>query len=405
MYARRKRVDMIPQPKQYYPALDGLRAVAVTMVFFAHYEMPGLRLDRIGWMGVDIFFVLSGFLITGILFDSRQQPHRFRDFYMRRILRIFPLYYGVWLLLLLPAMLYMHGRWSERMWLWPMHLGNYLAATPNHPASPFPGFPGTQWVGQLVPTRPVRYIFRGIPIGHFWSLCVEEQFYLLWPAVVYSRLRRSSLLSICAAGAFVVLLLRVGVLLMVPRPFQLENHLYFLTPLRVDSFLIGGGLALLLRGPQKAWLHANRKSLCLPVYAATTVFAVWCMTFRDPTQVQTHPFTFTVGSTLMALFSAAAILHATNPDTLLYSMLSVRPLRALGSISYGFYILHWLPFLLFTAIAVRIAGAGAALPYLRALVAYPATIAFAAISYTWYEQPFLRLKNRFGQQVHRTPIA
>src|SRR5665213_1679679 len=98
----------------YYVALDGLRAVAVIMVFFKHYGEGKFFLFNWGWTGVDIFFVLSGFLITGILYDSQQKPHRYRDFYIRRTLRIFPLYYAVWLVILLAAPI---AQWQWN-WRW-----------------------------------------------------------------------------------------------------------------------------------------------------------------------------------------------------------------------------------------------------------------------------------------------
>jgi len=89
--------------KPFYPALDGLRAIAILMVFAVHYG-PFIRdfsLFKWGWVGVDLFFVLSGFLITGILYDTLHEPHFFRSFYIRRTLRIFPLFYGFWVLLLI----------------------------------------------------------------------------------------------------------------------------------------------------------------------------------------------------------------------------------------------------------------------------------------------------------------
>src|ERR1700735_4847882 len=109
----------MPENRVFYPALDGLRAIAFLMVFGQHYlQIPW------GWSGVDLFFVLSGFLITGILFDSRDDPFRVRNFYVRRTLRIFPLYYGVMaaLLLMETFMLSPHS-WSWR--LWPVYFGNY----------------------------------------------------------------------------------------------------------------------------------------------------------------------------------------------------------------------------------------------------------------------------------------
>jgi hypothetical protein len=99
-----------------YPALDGMRAIAFLMVFAQHYYFAPW-----GWMGVDLFFVLSGFLITGILFDTRHDSHRVRNFYIRRTLRIFPLYYGIMLALLALQPL-AHWNWDL---VWPSYVGNY----------------------------------------------------------------------------------------------------------------------------------------------------------------------------------------------------------------------------------------------------------------------------------------
>jgi peptidoglycan/LPS O-acetylase OafA/YrhL len=98
--------QVAPANRVYYPALDGLRAVAFIGVFLHHYmSLP------YGWAGVDVFFVLSGFLITGILYDTQDEPHRARNFYIRRTLRIFPLYYGVllFIFLLTPVL---HWAWT-----------------------------------------------------------------------------------------------------------------------------------------------------------------------------------------------------------------------------------------------------------------------------------------------------
>ena len=112
-----------PENRGFFPALDGLRAVAFMMVFLQHYEkLPW------GWSGVDFFFVLSGFLITGILFDTRNDSHRVRNFYIRRTPRIFPLYYGILLALLLSTP-FAHWQWSWRWLVWPLYLGNFLGSS------------------------------------------------------------------------------------------------------------------------------------------------------------------------------------------------------------------------------------------------------------------------------------
>ena len=116
----------------YYPALDGFRAVALAMVLLAHYGgIPILGL------GVSLFFVLSGFLITGILWDTREQTHRMRNFYVRRTLRIFPLYYGLFLLLFLLTPL-LHWQWNSGWLLWVTYLGNCIFYLPQH-------LPQTEW--------------------------------------------------------------------------------------------------------------------------------------------------------------------------------------------------------------------------------------------------------------------
>lgn len=136
------------------------------MVFCHHYlGLPW------GWSGVDLFFVLSGFLITGILFDTRDDQHRVRNFYLRRTLRIFPLYYGIMLVILVSWPL-LHWQVNWHWWVWPAYVGNYARFLhPYLPDGPFQ---------RLVDFQPVTLIAgKHVPIflGHFWSLCVEEQFY------------------------------------------------------------------------------------------------------------------------------------------------------------------------------------------------------------------------------------
>jgi peptidoglycan/LPS O-acetylase OafA/YrhL len=157
----------------YFPALDGLRAVAFLMVFSNHY------LNRTwGIAGVDVFFVLSGFLITGILFDTRDEQHRARNFYLRRTLRIFPLYYGCMVLLLLACPVF-RWQWDCRWLLWPAYLGNFARFL--HPAAPYSLFQRMADAQVLSRAFPRVQLF----FGHFWSLCVEEQFYLVWPWFVF----------------------------------------------------------------------------------------------------------------------------------------------------------------------------------------------------------------------------
>jgi peptidoglycan/LPS O-acetylase OafA/YrhL len=217
-----------PANHTYFPALDGLRAVAFLMVFGAHY----LKLPW-GWTGVDVFFVLSGFLITGILFDARNQPHRVRNFYVRRTLRIFPLCYGLMLLLLLSYPIF-HWDWDWKWLLWPAYLGNFCRGI--HPYG----------VGSamelLADFKPLSRIYHGVALsfGHFWSLCVEEQFYLIWPWVVFWLRDRRKLFYVCLSCVLICPIMRLVGNHLLPQFMLQQEVLYRWTPFRVDALLLGG---------------------------------------------------------------------------------------------------------------------------------------------------------------------
>jgi peptidoglycan/LPS O-acetylase OafA/YrhL len=223
----------------FYPALDGLRAVAFLMVFLQHYYfLPW------GWTGVNVFFVLSGFLITGILFDTRDDLHRARNFYVRRTLRIFPLYYGIMLVLLLLNPVF-HWRWNWYWTAWPLYLGNFLRfISPSALVWESPLFVAADAWLKSQAHHTVLYF------GHFWSLCVEEQFYLMWPWVVFWTRKRRTLLWICGCAVVVVPLLRVWAQASSPDWMLQGELLYRVTPFQLDSLLLGGLVALLWRGRQ-----------------------------------------------------------------------------------------------------------------------------------------------------------
>ena len=231
MTARRAHADS-PGARPHLPVLDGVRGAAILMVLCVHFigdapaytamERALVKVANYGIWGVDLFFVLSGFLITGILYDSKGSPRYFRDFYVRRTLRIFPLYYGVLviLFLVLPALPAPYPpalaeSAHHQAWLWLYSSNVYLAI---HRA----------WV--------LPYV------GHFWSLAVEEQFYLIWPLVVLSFGRRW-LLRICVVVAVLALALRTGL----SAAGAGDVAQVVLTPCRFDALCAGGFLALAVR--------------------------------------------------------------------------------------------------------------------------------------------------------------
>lgn len=395
------RLEDVPKPRrQYYAALDGLRAVAVLMVFCQHYGAGRARVFGWGWTGVDIFFVLSGFLITGILYDSKERPHKYRDFYVRRTLRIFPLYYAVWLAILLIAP-WAQWQWNWRWLLWPAYLGNYARFL-------FLSVPGDPYqFDRLVFGAKVQGWF-GTPmhlwIGHFWSLCVEEQFYLGWPFVVYTVRRRETLIKICM-GVIVLMPVVRGLLALVVLPRMLRMELFYRSlPTRLDALLIGGLIALMLRGPEQGWLRRWRRWLA--GLTGTLFFGMYLMFVKGmhlPFEGSATNWVGVVGFTLIDLFAAALILECIHPGSVLSRVLSLGPLRWLGTISYGFYVYHDLLHDFFGYFAMRylmrLGYAGVV------IVALVGTLMISALSYRLLERPLLQLKDRVASPTRRAPVS
>src|SRR5579885_3225639 len=171
----------------HIPALDGLRGIAILLVLWFHFrgylggepiQCTLAIIGEFGWIGVDLFFVISGFLITRILLQTKEKPDYFRSFYTRRALRIFPLYYASLAVLFLAPMSFMSHSLPvahDRLWFW-IYLANW---------------------------NPLFEQIRPGSAAHFWSLSVEEQFYLVWPLLVWALSRkqfeRVVMLVICTA--------------------------------------------------------------------------------------------------------------------------------------------------------------------------------------------------------------
>ena len=385
-----------PENRAFYPALDGIRAIAFLMVFGQHYlQIPW------GWTGVDLFFVLSGFLITGILFDSRNDAHRVRNFYVRRTLRIFPLYYGIMLAMLLAAPL-VKWQWNWHWLVWPAYLGNYARFI-----QPYCTGDAMQMLADFQPrgafaSHPMLYL------GHFWSLCVEEQFYLAWPWLVFWINSRKKLLWVCGLTIPLCLILRIFGEYHLPG-WMLDNEiLYRATPFRLDALFIGGFLALLLRGDlAKPLLRFAR--IAFPV--ALLLAFLWTVVTPNA-QLWHHPYgypswKFTWGLSAIDVLSALLLLAALQPGSLIYKALSLRPLRWIGKISYGAYVLHDIPHFFYTSSAeffVRHLEAGRRISehalqlqmlLVTAVIGLFMTLFGAWLSYKFFESPFLNLKERW----------
>jgi peptidoglycan/LPS O-acetylase OafA/YrhL len=364
------------------------------MVFAQHYiHLPW------GWSGVNAFFVLSGFLITGILFDTRDDPQRARNFYVRRTLRIFPLYYGIFLLALITTPIF-HWLWSSAWVAWPLYIGNFLR---------FWG-PSASKVGSTLQLAADAQLHaRHFPLilflGHFWSLCVEEQFYLLWPWIVFFVRSRRALVWVCGLTVLVTPLARVIAQHQAPSWMLDLELLYRVTPFQLDSLLLGGVLALLWRGAHRAQLLAIARYVLVissvlvifyVVFIIHTCFPEFAKHFRYPA------WRLTWGLTLINIYSAALLLSALRPGSFVFRLFSLRPLRWVGRISYGAYvfhdILHQACFdLVFRAVhhfhRLRNVSDGVSWS-MAVLFSLVCTLLLAHLSFRFFESPFLKLKER-----------
>ena len=379
--------------KPFYPALDGLRALAILMVFAYHcvFFIPGVSAMKWGWVGVDLFFVLSGFLITGILFDTLHQPRFFRDFYVRRALRIFPLFYGFWILFLLLTPL-LHSivkiGWNNYSWFGVFYLGNFFQSGAIRGIHPDPF--------ALTITTASHPSVRLVSANHLWSLAVEEQFYFVWPMVVWFVRSRRTLLRICFATIVFVPLLRWFLYLHLSHELIGASFLYRNTFTRMDDLLVGAALALWLRGPAVS-LPSIRKGyaglFAVPLLALTLLMI--SSLNRWPSDNE-NPIVNTIGFSLIALISASLLLAAIDVATPFSRILNTRPLISIGRLSYGIYFFHIFVIQVLSGRSMGILNKSHHLAPLVAIISFAITYALAWLSFRFFESPFLRLKSRLA---------
>ncbi len=305
--------------------LDGLRGVAIALVILFHVELLfPVRSARLasamlfGWSGVDLFFVLSGFLIGGILLDHRDTDTYFSAFYARRFFRIVPVYFGVVALFALAWMVggdvrdtVLHDLGQPMPWY------TYLSFTNN------------VWIG----VHDTMRIF--LPVS--WSLAVEEQFYLTLPLVVRFVPRRRLFLLVSGA-ALVVLCARAwacwnGVVT--------QDQAYVLPWFRADALLIGVLCALLVRNREVAGWLERRRWVLFTAMAALGAAVIAAGTSLPPENATPRTPLMTLGLTLVAMFYATVLLAAVlRPARALSAVLTLPPLRFLGKVSYCVYLAH-----------------------------------------------------------------
>jgi peptidoglycan/LPS O-acetylase OafA/YrhL len=383
------------EPGAHIPALDGVRGIAILLVLIFHFSVyghglipSGLFIDRLyyrvagaGWIGVDLFFVLSGFLITGILYDAKESEHYFRNFYARRVLRIFPLYYGalVLFLVVLPWLRADHSGLASMArdggWYW-SYLSNVKIARDDWP--------------------------QFGAIGHFWSLAVEEQFYLLWPALVFA-LNRRQLQIACLVGVIAALAVRVALIA------QGNNTAAFvLTPARIDALALGAYLAVTARGPGGL---QRLSPLALPAAGLLSLSVLIIFVVRRGFAGY-DPVILTIGLTILTcLFGSVLVLALTlTRGTLVARAFDSSFLSFFGRYSYGIYVFHH-PILFFKPglIPLAILPAPFGSQLLRQLVflviATTVSVGIAFTSWHLFENQVLKLKSLFPYRPSEKPTT
>jgi peptidoglycan/LPS O-acetylase OafA/YrhL len=363
----------------HIPALDGLRGVAIILVLFHHLTIhrPTSGIDEwiasvplFGWSGVDVFFVLSGFLITGILIDARGGERYFTNFYARRTLRIFPLYYAVVFvaLVILPMLPRLHE----------VIVGPY----PIPPRWPY----WTYLTNFSVADR--GFIHGWLDVA--WSLAIEEQFYVLWAPLVFLCPPRL-LWIVCSA---IIVSEPIARNIAVGRAAD-TTAVYVQTWFRLDGLAIGALLAWLVR---RDWLPALAK--WAPTVAIAGVVGIVMVVIDGGDSWWWQPAMQRVGFSLIAITSGSLLVMALQPEGLWTRMMSAGWLRAFGKYSYCLYLIH-LPVMRVMRdyvfdpgdFAMLAPWVGQALFY---VVATAPAFGLAWLSWRFFEAPILSLKKNFG---------
>ncbi len=357
-----------PLLKREMPGLDALRGVAVLAVVAYHglhwWLPPGNSLSRgvrllsqlatPGWLGVNLFFILSGFLITGILIDSRERPHYWKNFYVRRMLRILPLYVAVLVYLRIGG-----GLDWRYLLLCLLYLANFASAR------------------------------HGVGYGPLWSLAVEEQFYLLWPTIV-RRLRLRSIAIACIASIVLSPPLRY----LTARGVLYAWDAHPATWLVTDNLAAGALIAVLLR------MHAvtRRRALQWALLAALAGTALLALGLASSIMHRDSPLGTAFQPEPFLLFFTALLLVALAFGDHPLFLRCAAPLRFYGYISYGLYLIHAIGFFEYQRFFIDGRTVPAELTLGPVLVRFfsvlAATTLFCLVSRRYFEEFFLRLKDR-----------
>lgn len=341
--------------KDYFPSLDGVRLLAIGLVVLhhslgAHHGSAALRLLAIqngNGVGVPLFLILSGFLLTTILLNTRNKVDRYKTFLSRRASRILPLYFaylvGAFVLTRIST-----GLFPSHFWIYALFLQGYFPRVEDH-------------------------IQTILPLYHFWTLGVQEQFYFLWPFIVWGFEDLKSVKRLCWAGIIlsaVARMLSVGYLGSHP-------HLVELLPYRVGEMCLGGLLAVDLK--EGAKLFPYFKAATIPSICFYMLWAWKGLSFGSP-------MGFVVGLQLVTFACGGLIIHCLDASSYMSKLFALKPLATIGKrYSYGVYIFHVLTLQVLSATSKSLGS-------IRYVLIVPVALFVVWASFNFYERHFLTVR-------------
>lgn len=361
--------------KKRIPQLDGLRGIAILMVICYHY-FPNVLLFNFGWTGVDLFFVLSGFLITGRLIPFLDDKKLLAKFYRNRFLRIVPLYVGfliiffsIWFLFSGPNNVAAYPFYTDHWW-------NYFLFIQN-------------WSYFATLSEGKTHLL------HLWSVAVEEQIYLLFPLFLFSL--NKNVTTIFKATLMLCIVIPICRVIWVALHLNDDNYinLFYNTFFRLEAFLAGAIIYFLYYEIIRV---RNFDSIIKWVSILSAIILVIKIVITGDAE-KTNMFTATIGYTLIALlYGGFLMLTLVKESKLLNYFTSLRFMRFTGKISYGLYIIHWPLFLFGFGVVNKIFSflnmsvSEQTIHAVNILISLPASYLVSFLSFKYYESYFLKKK-------------
>ena len=348
---------------EFYKSIDGLRFFSFFAVLLFHLNINGFQL---GWAGVSVFFVISGFLITTILLKTKEREHYFKNFYIRRSLRIFPIYYA---LIIVFTILYL-----MRDKVFPSDFMYFMTYTQN-----------VLWVFTDYQSDLSPFL------AHTWSLAIEEQFYLLWPFIIFS-FRNSNLIKVS------LILILGAVLFRVVCSYLERSYYIVLLPYHMDLLIMGGVLALIKSGlTSRIASFFTKYAFLIGLIGCVVCIGVLGYINNDTLNGYQYldkshnyiknPITANIFF-FIGLVSIGLINLCISQKNAINTFLSNKIFLHLGKISYGLYLYHWPIYLIFRKVIHS--------QFLLLIVCFLVTYIISFISYKLFETYFINLKDKYS---------